>query len=67
MAPGTLPVPQLIFPPSKAGPAAVEVTRIPSRFPRAISPLVPRSSSRDMPGLSSMPQCISPAAISLPT
>ena len=49
MAPATLPIPQDIFPPSKAGPAAVEVTRIRSRFPAAISPLVPRSTSTQNP------------------
>ena len=45
IAPGILPEPCTIFPPSKAGPAAVEVTRIRSRFPIPISPLVPRSIS----------------------
>ena len=44
-APGTPATPQDIFPPSKTGPAAAEVTRNPSAPPAAISPLVPMSSS----------------------
>ena len=43
IAPEILPPPQLIPTPSNAGPAAVDVTIIPSLFPTTISPLVPKS------------------------
>ena len=50
MAPGAAFIPWEIPAPSKAGPAAVEQQRISSPRSRAISPLVPMSTSRRSPG-----------------
>ncbi len=66
-APGILPVPQDMLPPSKAGPAAVDVTSIPFWLPIAISPLVPRSTSISTSSLLSIPHSQIPARISAPT
>ena len=49
IAPPVASWPQLISPPSKAGPAGTEVASQPSALPMAISPLVPRSIQRESP------------------
>ena len=50
MAPGTASMPQLMFMPSKAGPAAVDVVTNSPPFLRTISPFVPRSMNSPAPG-----------------
>ncbi len=66
-APGRAGMPQLMFMPSKAGPAAVEV--VISSWPalRTISPFVPRSMSRKWPSFQGIREASSPEEISPPT
>ena len=67
IAPATLPVPQVMFAPSKAGPAAVEVQTMRPLPPIAISPLVPTSTNKAFSVDFSTSQYIIPATISAPT
>ncbi len=67
IAPLTPPIPYRMLAPSNAGPAAVEQAIISSRFPRAISPLVPISIKRASSSFSAMPDAIMAATVSAPT
>ena len=66
-APGTLPHPQEMPAPSKAGPAAVEVTSSSPPFQRAISPFVPMSQSTATRSDSARPLANTAQVMSAPT
>ena len=67
IAPRTLPHPQEMPAPSKAGPAAVEVTYSTPSFQSAISPFVPMSQSSAVSARAHMPLASTAQVMSAPT
>ena len=67
MAPSVARIPQLISPPSKAGPAEHAQLIIKSEFPNTSSPLVPKSINKENSGLFQSILTKAPAVISPPT
>ena len=66
IAPLIPPIPNSIFPPSKAGPADVEQATFLSQLPRTFSPLVPISISRLRSELVAIPLAIMQPIVSAP-
>ena len=67
IAPVVARMPNLMPPPSKAGPAEQEVQTSQSQLPRTISPLVPTSMNRVSSSRWKMPEPKTPATMSPPT
>ena len=67
MAPSVARMPQLMSPPSKAGPAEQAQDMRNSLFPNTSSPLVPRSMKRLISGLFQIMEAKVPAVMSPPT
>ena len=67
MAPADALIPQLIPPPSNAGPAEQAQHIIKSLLPNTISPLVPKSINNVFSSLAHIPAANTPAVISPPT
>ena len=67
IAPSVARIPQLISPPSNAGPAEQAQLIIKSEFPKTSSPLVPRSINSENSGLFQIILTSVPAVISPPT
>ena len=67
IAPSVARIPQLISPPSKAGPAEHAQLIIKSELPNTSSPLVPRSINKENSGLFQIMLTKVPAVMSPPT